>query len=154
MGAGESNGRWTGIERPYGHDEIERIRGRFRIEHTLARLGAERLWELLNSEGYVGALGAMTGAQAVQMVKAGLQAIYLSGWQVAADANLAGQTYPDQSLYPANSAPALVRRIYERAAARRSDRLRGRQERHLLARARSSPTPKRASAGRSTPSSS
>jgi isocitrate/methylisocitrate lyase len=110
-GAGESNGRWTGIERPYGHDEIERIRGRFRIEHTLARLGAERLWELLHSEGYVGALGAMTGVQAVQMVKAGLQAIYLSGWQVAADANLAGQTYPDQSLYPANSAPALVKRI-------------------------------------------
>jgi len=111
MGAGESNGRWTGIERPYGHDEIERIRGRFHIEHTLARLGAERLWELLHSEGYVAALGAMTGAQAVQMVKAGLQAIYLSGWQVAADANLAGQTYPDQSLYPANSAPALLKRI-------------------------------------------
>jgi len=111
MGAGESNGRWTGIERPYGHDEIERIRGRFRIEHTLARLGAERLWELLHSEGHVGALGAMTGAQAVQMVKAGLQAIYVSGWQVAADANLAGQTYPDQSLYPANSAPALLKRI-------------------------------------------
>jgi isocitrate lyase len=111
MGAGESNGRWAGIERPYGQDEIERIRGRFRIEHTLARLGAERLWELLHSEGYIGALGAMTGAQAVQMVKAGLQAIYVSGWQVAADANLAGQTYPDQSLYPANSAPALVKRI-------------------------------------------
>jgi isocitrate lyase len=111
MSAGETTGRWTGIERPYGRDEIERIRGRFRIEHTLARLGAERLWELLNSEDYVPALGAMTGAQAVQMVKAGLQAIYLSGWQVAADANLAGHTYPDQSLYPANSAPALVKRI-------------------------------------------
>jgi isocitrate lyase len=111
MVAGETNGRWTGIERPYGQDEIERIRGRFRIEHTLARLGAERLWELLDSEDYVAALGAMTGAQAVQMVKAGLKAIYLSGWQVAADANLAGQTYPDQSLYPASSAPALVKRI-------------------------------------------
>ena len=111
MSAVETNSRWTGIERPYGRDEIERIRGRFHIEHTLARLGAERLWELLHSEGYVAALGAITGAQAVQMVKAGLQAIYLSGWQVAADANLAGQTYPDQSLYPANSAPALLKRI-------------------------------------------
>src|SRR6476660_7339549 len=108
---GELNGRWTGIERPYTRDEVERIRGRFRIEHTLARLGAERLWKLLHSEDYVAALGAMTGAQAVQMVKAGLQAIYVSGWQVAADANLAGHTYPDQSLYPATSAPALVKRI-------------------------------------------
>ena len=92
------------------HDrtDVERIRGRFRVEHTVARLGAERLWELLHSEPYVAALGALTGAQAVQMVKAGLKAIYLSGWQVAADANLAGHTYPDQSLYPANSAPALV----------------------------------------------
>ena len=84
---------------------------RVRVEHTLARLGAERLWQLLNDEPYVAALGAMTGGQAVQMVKAGLQAIYLSGWQVAADANLAGQTYPDQSLYPSNSVPALVRRL-------------------------------------------
>jgi isocitrate lyase len=91
--------------------DVERIRGRFPVEHTLARLGAERLWQLLHSEDYVAALGAMTGAQAVQMVKAGLKAIYLSGWQVAADANLAGHTYPDQSLYPANSAPALVKRI-------------------------------------------
>ena len=82
-----------------------------RVEHTLARLGAERLWQLLSEEPYVAALGAMTGGQAVQMVKAGLQAIYLSGWQVAADANVAGQTYPDQSLYPSNSAPALVRRL-------------------------------------------
>jgi len=111
MGTGETNGRWTGVSRPYGADEVERIRGRFRIEHTLARLGAERLWQLLHSEEYVPALGALTGAQAVQMVKAGLKAIYLSGWQVAADANLAGHTYPDQSLYPANSAPALVKRI-------------------------------------------
>jgi isocitrate lyase len=111
MGGSNASGRWTGIERPYGQDDVERIRGRFRIEHTLARLGAERLWQLLHSEDYVAALGALTGAQAVQMVKAGLKAIYLSGWQVAADANLAGHTYPDQSLYPANSAPALVKRI-------------------------------------------
>jgi isocitrate lyase len=112
----ETNGRvaterWDGIERPYSQVDVERLRGRFRVEHTLARLGAERLWSLLHSEPYVAALGAMTGAQAVQMVKAGLQAIYLSGWQVAADANLAGQTYPDQSLYPVSSAPALVRRL-------------------------------------------
>jgi isocitrate lyase len=103
--------RWEGIERPYTVEDVERLRGSVRVKHTLARLGAERLWQLLDGEPYVAALGAMTGGQAVQMVKAGLQAIYLSGWQVAADANLAGQTYPDQSLYPANSAPALVRRI-------------------------------------------
>ncbi len=103
--------RWIGIERPYTDDDVERLRGSVCVEHTLARLGAERLWKLLNKEPYVAALGAMTGGQAVQMVKAGLQAIYLSGWQVAADANLAGQTYPDQSLYPSNSAPALVRRL-------------------------------------------
>ena len=103
--------RWTGIERPYADDDVERLRGSVCVEHTLARLGAERLWKLLHKEPYVAALGAMTGGQAVQMVRAGLQAIYLSGWQVAADANLAGQTYPDQSLYPSNSAPALVRRL-------------------------------------------
>jgi isocitrate lyase len=103
--------RWAGIERPYTEADAERLRGRFRIEHTVARLGAERLWRLLHTEDYVAALGALTGAQAVQMVKAGLQAIYLSGWQVAADANLAGHTYPDQSLYPVSSAPALVERI-------------------------------------------
>ena len=103
--------RWAGIERPYTEGDVERLRGRFRIEHTVARLGAERLWRLLHDEPYVAALGALTGAQAVQMVKAGLKAIYVSGWQVAGDANLAGQTYPDQSLYPANSAPALVKRI-------------------------------------------
>ena len=111
MGAGEASARWEGVERPYTQDDVERIRGRFRIEHTLARLGAERLWKLLHSEDYVAALGALTGAQGVQMVKAGLKSIYLSGWQVAADANLSGHTYPDQSLYPANSAPALVKRI-------------------------------------------
>ena len=103
--------RWDGIERPYSQAEVERLRGRFRIEHTVARLGAERLWRLLHDEPYVAALGALTGAQAVQMVKAGLKAVYLSGWQVAADANLAGHTYPDQSLYPVSSAPALVERI-------------------------------------------
>ncbi len=103
--------RWSGIERPYGQDEVDRLRGSIRIEHTLARLGAERLWKLLEDEPYVAALGALTGAQAVQMVKAGLQAIYLSGWQVAADANLAAHTYPDQSLYPVSSAPALVKRL-------------------------------------------
>ena len=111
MGSGDTNERWTGVERPYSAADVERIRGRFHVEHTLARLGAERLWQLLHAEEYVPALGALTGAQAVQMVKAGLKAIYLSGWQVAADANLAGHTYPDQSLYPANSAPALVKRI-------------------------------------------
>src|ERR671935_2565289 len=105
------NGRWEGIERPYAAQDVERLRGTVRVEHTLARLGAERLWELLHTEPYVPTLGALTGGQAVQMVKAGLKAIYLSGWQVAADANLAGHTYPDQSLYPANSVPAFVRRL-------------------------------------------
>src|SRR6478672_2910172 len=99
------------IERPYTPADVERLRGSVTVEHTLARLGAERLRRLLADEEWVPALGAMTGGQAVQMVKAGLKAIYLSGWQVAADANLSGNTYPDQSLYPANSAPALVRRI-------------------------------------------
>src|SRR6478735_4801147 len=108
---GKTNGRWTGIERPYSGEDVERLRGTVHVEHTLARLGAERLWELLHTEDHVPTLGALTGGQAVQMVKAGLKAIYLSGWQVAADANLSGNTYPDQSLYPANSAPALVKRI-------------------------------------------
>ncbi len=99
------------IERPYSQGDVERLRGSVTIEHTLARLGAERLRRLLAQDEWVPALGAMTGGQAVQMVKAGLKAIYLSGWQVAADANLSGNTYPDQSLYPANSAPALVKRI-------------------------------------------
>ncbi len=99
------------VQRPYTPDDVERLRGSIQVEHTLARLGAERLRRLLAEEEWVPALGAMTGGQAVQMVKAGLKAIYLSGWQVAADANLAGSTYPDQSLYPANSAPALVKRI-------------------------------------------
>ena len=103
--------RWTGVERTYSAEDVVRLRGSLQEEMTLARRGAERLWELMATQSFVRALGAMTGGQAVQMVKAGLQAIYLSGWQVAADANLAGQTYPDQSLYPANSVPAVVRRI-------------------------------------------
>jgi isocitrate lyase len=105
------NPRWQGIHRPYTAADVVRLRGSVPIEYTLAKLGAQRLWELLHSEPYVAALGAMTGTQAVQMVQAGLKAIYLSGWQVAADANLSGQTYPDMSLYPVNSVPALVRRI-------------------------------------------
>ena len=100
--------RWKDVIRPYTKDEVERLRGTVKIEYTLARLGAERLWKLLQEEDYVPTLGAMTGNQAVQQVHAGLKAIYLSGWQVAADANLAGQMYPDQSLYPANSVPAVV----------------------------------------------
>jgi isocitrate lyase len=120
--------RWQGIERPYAPADVVRIRGSVVPEHTLARLGAERLWELLNGEHHVPALGAMTGGQAVQMVRAGLRAIYLSGWQVAADANLAGGTYPDQSLYPANSAPALVRRLNN--ALMRADQIDGAEGRH------------------------
>ena len=103
--------RWQGVERTYSAEEVVRLRGSFRVEHSVARHGAERLWELLGRDDYTAALGALTGGQAVEMVKAGLTAIYLSGWQVAADANLAGHTYPDQSLYPANSVPAVVRRI-------------------------------------------
>jgi isocitrate/methylisocitrate lyase len=108
----ETDERWRGITRTYSAEEVARLRGSVVPEHTIARLGAERLWRMLNDGGgYIRALGAVTGNQAVQMVKAGLKAIYLSGWQVAGDANLAAQTYPDQSLYPANSAPALVKRI-------------------------------------------
>ena len=108
---GSRHERWQGIERPYTDEDVRRLRGSVPVEHTLARRGAERLWALLNGDRHVAALGALTGGQAVQMAKAGLEAIYLSGWQVAADGNLAGQTYPDQSLYPSNSAPALVRRL-------------------------------------------
>ncbi|MBZ5524818.1 MAG: isocitrate lyase [Acidobacteriia bacterium] len=103
--------RWNGILRPYPAKEVVRLRGTVHIEHSLARLGAERLWTLMNSETYVNALGALTGNQAVQQVQAGLKAIYLSGWQVAGDANLAGQMYPDQSLYPSNSVPSIVKAI-------------------------------------------
>ncbi len=107
----ELNDRWQGIERPYTQERVDQLRGSIKIEYTLARRGAERLWNLLQSEPYINALGAQTGNQAMQMVRAGLKAIYVSGWQVAADANLAGHTYPDQSLYPANSVPTLVKRI-------------------------------------------
>ena len=103
--------RWAGILRTYEAEDAVRLRGSVTPEHTLARLGAERLWQLLADEDYVAALGALSGGQVVQMVRAGLKAVYLSGWQVAADANLAGHTYPDQSLYPANSVPAVVRRL-------------------------------------------
>ncbi|HLJ87941.1 MAG TPA: isocitrate lyase [Candidatus Angelobacter sp.] len=106
-----SDPRWKGVTRSYAASDVVRLRGTVHIEHTLARLGAERLWELVNETPYVAALGALTGNQAVQQVQAGLKAIYLSGWQVAGDANLAGQTYPDQSLYPCNSVPAIVKAI-------------------------------------------
>jgi isocitrate lyase len=113
--------RWDGVERPYTAEDVIRLRGSVRREHAVARLGAERLWDLLRTEDQVSALGCLTGGQAVECVRAGLPAIYVSGWQVAADANLAGQTYPDQSLYPANSAPALVRRIVN--ALQRADQI-------------------------------
>src|SRR5213082_1770725 len=116
-----SDDRWSGIARTYRAEDVVRLRGSVVEEHTLARLGAERLWQLLLSDQPVRALGALTGGQAVQMVRAGLEAIYLSGWQVAADANLAGSTYPDQSLYPANSVPALVKRLNN--ALRRADQI-------------------------------
>ena len=106
-----SEDRFAGVRRPYSTHDVLRLRGSVRIEHTLARRGAERLWELLHERPVVQALGALTGSQAVQQVRGGLEAIYVSGWQVAADANLAGETYPDQSLYPVNSVPALVRRL-------------------------------------------
>jgi isocitrate/methylisocitrate lyase len=105
------NPRWKGIERGYSAEDVVRLRGSLVIEHTLARRGAEKLWKLLQDEPFVNTLGALTGNQALQQVKAGLKAIYLSGWQVAADANIAGEMYPDQSLYPVNSVPAVVRRI-------------------------------------------
>ncbi|PFS79680.1 isocitrate lyase [Bacillus cereus] len=107
----ELDTRWKGITRPYSADDVIRLRGSIDIEHTLARRGAEKLWSSLHTEDYINALGALTGNQAMQQVKAGLKAIYLSGWQVAADANLSGHMYPDQSLYPANSVPAVVKRI-------------------------------------------
>ena len=117
----ETNPRWEGITREYTAADVERLRGSVQIEQTLAELGAERLWRLLNDEPHVSALGALTGNQAIQQVRAGLKAIYLSGWQVAADANLAGQMYPDQSLYPANSVPQVVKRINQ--ALQRADQI-------------------------------
>ncbi len=117
----ELDERWKGIERPYSAEEVIKLRGSIDIEHTLARRGAEKLWQLVNEEDFVNALGALTGNQAVQQVKAGLKAIYLSGWQVAADANLSGHMYPDQSLYPANSVPSVVKRINQ--ALQRADQI-------------------------------
>lgn len=100
-----------GVQRPYSPEEVVALRSSLKIEYSIAKFGAENLWKLLNSEPYVATFGAMTGAQAVQMVKAGVKSVYLSGWQVAADANLSLQTYPDQSLYPSNSVPNLIRRL-------------------------------------------
>jgi len=113
--------RWEGISRPYTEEDVKRLRGSMRIEYTLARQGAERLWDLMNERPFVNALGALTGNQAVQQVRAGLEAIYLSGWQVAADANISGHMYPDQSLYPANSVPHVVKRINQ--ALQRADQI-------------------------------
>ena len=127
-------GRWNGITRPYSDADVKRLRGSVRIEHTLADLGARRLWSLLHTDPYVAALGAISGNQAMQQVRAGLKAIYLSGWQVAADGNEAGTMYPDQSLYPANSVPAMVKRI--NATLLRADQIEhaeGKGGRHWLA---------------------
>ncbi len=113
--------RWNGIHRPYTQEDVEKLRGSITVQHTLADLGARRLWKLMHERPYVNALGALTGNQAMQMVKAGLEAIYLSGWQVAADANVSGQMYPDQSLYPVNSVPQVVKRINQ--ALQRADQI-------------------------------
>src|SRR5215813_5645148 len=127
-------GRFDGIQRPYAPEDVLRLSGSFQVRHSLAERGANRLWQLLHSEPYLPSLGAMTGNQAVQMVRAGLKAIYLSGWQVAADANTAGQMYPDQSLYPVDSVPDAVRRI--NAALQRADQIEhseGKSERYWYA---------------------
>ncbi|MBL8605394.1 MAG: isocitrate lyase [Myxococcales bacterium] len=127
-------GRYQGITRPYAVADVKRLRGSVRIEHTLAQLGARRLWKLMHDEPYVAALGALTGNQAVQQVRAGLKAIYLSGWQVAADANTAGQMYPDQSLYPVDSVPSVVRKINQ--SLQRADQIdhsEGKAERYWFA---------------------
>ncbi|HEX9500283.1 MAG TPA: isocitrate lyase, partial [Thermoanaerobaculia bacterium] len=117
----ETDPRWDGIMRDYIAEDVLRLRGSIEIKYTLAEMGAERLWGLLHEEPYVSALGALTGNQAIQQVRAGLKAIYLSGWQVAADANLAGHMYPDQSLYPSNSVPQVVKRINQ--ALQRADQI-------------------------------
>ncbi|HXH74851.1 MAG TPA: isocitrate lyase [Bacteriovoracaceae bacterium] len=130
----DTDQRWAGITREYSPDEVLKLRGSFKIEHSLADMGARRLWELLHKEDYVNALGALTGNQAVQQVRAGLEAIYLSGWQVAADANLSGHMYPDQSLYPSNSVPEVVKRVNR--ALQRADQIEfseGKTERHWMA---------------------
>jgi isocitrate lyase len=117
----QTNPRWKGVTRPYKAEDVVRLRGSVHIEHSLARLGAEKLWKYVNEKPFVNALGALTGNQAMQQVRAGLDAIYLSGWQVAGDANVAGQMYPDQSLYPSDSVPNVVRRI--NGALRRADEI-------------------------------
>jgi isocitrate lyase len=130
----ESEPRWRGIRREYSAEEVLKLRGSILVEQTIAQLGAKRLWELLTTEDYISALGAMTGNQAVQQVRAGLEAIYLSGWQVAADANLSGHMYPDQSLYPANSVPEVVKKINR--ALQRADQIEfseGKVSRHWMA---------------------
>ena len=124
----QSDPRWDGIARDYTAEDVLRLRGSVEIKHTLAEMGAERLWNLLHEEPFVSALGALTGNQAMQQVRAGLKAIYLSGWQVAADANLAGQMYPDQSLYPSNSVPQVVKRINQ--ALQRADQIDSSEGRH------------------------
>ena len=130
----ETNPRWNGITREYTAEDVLRLRGSIDIRYTLAEMGAERLWQLLNTEPFVNALGALTGNQAVQQVRAGLKAIYLSGWQVAADANLAGHMYPDQSLYPSNSVPQVVKRINQALQrADQIDHLEGRSGTHWFA---------------------
>jgi isocitrate lyase len=129
----DSNPRWKGIKRDYSAEEVLKLRGSFNVKHTLAEMGAARLWELMNSEEYIHALGALTGNQAVQQVRAGLEAIYLSGWQVAADANLSGHMYPDQSLYPSNSVPCVVQKINR--ALQRADQIEhaeGKVHRHWM----------------------
>ncbi len=128
------DGRWSGVTRPYSTADVERLRGSVRIEHTFAQLGARRLWKLLHDEPFVAALGALTGNQAVQQVRAGLKAIYLSGWQVAADSNTAGEMYPDQSLYPVDSVPSVVKKINQSLArADQIDHSEGRSDIHWLA---------------------
>ncbi|HYC89074.1 MAG TPA: isocitrate lyase [Thermoanaerobaculia bacterium] len=130
----ETNPRWDGITREYTAEDVLRLRGSIDVRYTLAEMGAERLWDLLNTEPYVNALGALTGNQAIQQVRAGLKAIYLSGWQVAADANLAGHMYPDQSLYPSNSVPQVVKRINQALQrADQIDHLEGRSGTHWFA---------------------
>jgi isocitrate lyase len=130
----ETNPRWDGITREYTAEDVLRLRGSIDVRYTLAEMGAERLWDLLNTEPYVNALGALTGNQAIQQVRAGLKAIYLSGWQVAADANLAGHMYPDQSLYPSNSVPQVVKRVNQALQrADQIDHLEGRSGTHWFA---------------------
>ncbi len=147
------NSRWKGIKRGYTAEEVVRLRGSMHIEHTLARRGAEKLWKLVNEEPFVSTLGAMTGNQAMQQVKAGLKAIYLSGWQVAADANVAGEMYPDQSLYPVNSVPVGRAADQQHVHARGPDPAHGGQAATSTSSRRSSPMPKPDSAACSTPSS-